>query len=107
MSSARAMKIALVRHALVAMATGASVRVSSTTAGSPTPEANFNGTMTEISPFATELCGLPRRASRMRSRSPSRRLPMRPSSVEYRIVPSGDHRVTPSKSLGSSTTVST
>ncbi len=48
----------------------------------------------------------PWNASLMRRRSPASRWPMLPSSVEKRISPDAENRVTVSKSLGSKTTSS-
>ena len=72
------MKIALVRQGAAAAATGSADVVSSTTAGSPTPDSNRSGTMIDRTPPSISVCGSPRRAVRIASRSPSSRLPMRP-----------------------------
>ena len=92
-------------HGLSALAIGASERVSSTAAGAPTPERNWNGSMIETVPWYRPTCGVSLSASLIWSFSPGSSLPIWPVSVEYRTVPSGEYIVTLSKSLGSVTTV--
>jgi hypothetical protein len=79
--SAKPLNSAIVRHGAPAASTSAADVVSSIAAGPPTPDSNLSGTITDTTPSDTFVWGLPRSAERMRSRSPSSRLPMRPSSV--------------------------
>ena len=87
-------KIAFVFHGLSALAIGASERVSSTAAGAPTPERNWNGSMIETVPWYRPTCGVSLSASLIWSFSPGSSLPIWPVSVEYRTVPSGEYIVT-------------
>ncbi|TMK59358.1 MAG: hypothetical protein E6G54_06880 [Actinobacteria bacterium] len=94
---------AFVRQGPAALAIGASGWVSSTTAGPPTPERKRSGSLTDSVPSNSLVIGTPRSASLIESFSPGSCVPILLVAVEYRIVPSGEYRVTESKSLGSIT----
>ena len=75
-------KNAFVRQGPAAAATVASGWVSSTAAGGPTPERNRSGSITDIVPSKSVVCGMPRSASLIVSFSPGRLLPIRLVWVE-------------------------
>src|SRR5207302_6738702 len=88
------------RQGPAGVAIGASGWVSSTTAGPPTPERKRSGSLTDSVPSNSLVSGTPRSASLIESFSPGSCVPILLVAVEYRIVPSGEYRVTEWQSLG-------